>query len=208
MSIRLKTEDGDIILSGKGRDGKSGIPVPQTAEVGQVLAVKAVDSESKPIEWEVVNQLGGGDVDDLIKILRLEQSELPYGFYQGSAVVLNDEIHILGGTDNGNKHYKYNGTSWESVSTLPYDFYQGSAVVLNDEIHILGSNSDNLNHYKYDGTLWKSISTLPHSFYQGSAVVLSEKCIGLLGGPGTYFEPASASSNTKKYCRTKVQIIF
>lgn len=58
MSVRMKTEDGDIILSGKGKDGKdgtSGIPVPQVAEVGQVLSVKAVDSEGKPIEWETVN---------------------------------------------------------------------------------------------------------------------------------------------------------
>lgn len=70
-------------------------------------------------------------------------STLPYYFAYGSAVVLNDKIHILGGGD-GKKHYKWDGSSWTSVSTLPYYFYNGSAVVLNNEIHILGGT----NHYK------------------------------------------------------------
>ena len=70
-------------------------------------------------------------------------STLPYSFYNGSAVVLNDEIHILGcgSSSNYKSHYKYNGTSWVSVSTLPYDFSQGSAVVYNNDIHILGGSS-------------------------------------------------------------------
>ena len=65
-------------------------------------------------------------------------STLPYSFSGGSAIVLNNELHILGSNNSSyyTKHYKYNGTSWESVSTLPYDFYSGSAVVYNDEIHI------------------------------------------------------------------------
>ena len=81
----------------------------------------------------------------------ISKSTLPYNFYAGSAVVLNNEIHILGTYNTGNytKHYKYNGKSWSSVSTLPYNFYNGSAVVLNNEIHILGGNrsSDYIKHY-------------------------------------------------------------
>lgn len=33
------------------------IPIPQTASVGQVLAVKAVDENGKPTEWEVVDPM-------------------------------------------------------------------------------------------------------------------------------------------------------
>ena len=117
-------------------------------------------------------------------------STLPYDFYNGSAVVYNNEIHILGGSDgstgNGYKyHYKYNGTSWVSVSTLPYNFYYGSAVVLNNEIHILGGrgDSDNTKHYKYNGTSWESVSSLPYDFYDGSAVVYNNE-IHMLGGSG------------------------
>ena len=76
-----------------------------------------------------------------------------------------NEIHILG-SDNSSyrtSHYKFNGTSWESVSTLPYSFYGGSAVVYNDEIHILSSDDSNYytTHYKYDGNSWVNVSTLP-----------------------------------------------
>ena len=39
---------------------KNSLVVPQTAEVGQVLAVKAVDEDGKPTEWETV-KAGGGD---------------------------------------------------------------------------------------------------------------------------------------------------
>lgn len=40
------------------------IPVPATATVGQILAVKSVDSTNKPTEWETVDapQGGGGSV--------------------------------------------------------------------------------------------------------------------------------------------------
>ena len=116
-------------------------------------------------------------------------STLPYDFWRGSAVVLNGEIHILGGANGDHKsHYKYNGTSWVSVSTLPYEFYQGSAVVLNGEIHILGSYYKSgssypyaKRHYKFNGSSWVSVSTLPYEFYNGSAVVLNGE-IHILGG--------------------------
>ena len=114
----------------------------------------------------------------------VSESTLPYYFYNGSAAVLNNEIHILGGSGDGEtKHYKYNGTSWKSVSTLPYEFRYGSAVVLNNEIHILGSNSPNgeTSHYKFNGTSWESVSTLPYDFYDSSAVVYNNK-IHILGG--------------------------
>ncbi len=114
-----------------------------------------------------------------------EVSTLPYDFYGGSAVVLGDEIHILGSYVSGNytKHYKYSNGVWTSVSTLPYDFYSGSAVVLDDEIHILGSysNGNSTKHYKYSNGSWTSVSTLPYGFYSGSAVVLDGE-IHILGG--------------------------
>ena len=45
--------------------------------------------------------------------------QLPYNFYNGSAVVYNNEIHILGSNNSGNytKHYKYNGSSWTTNIT-------------------------------------------------------------------------------------------
>ena len=109
-------------------------------------------------------------------------STLPYDFYNGSAVVLNGEIHILGGhnssTNNNYKyHYKYNGTSWVSVSTLPYEFAYGSAVVYNDEIHIMSGSS---NHYAFNGASWRKLYDIP-SHANGSAVIYNDE-IHLLCG--------------------------
>ena len=87
------------------------------------------------------------------------------------------------------KHYKWNGSTWTSVSTLPYDFYYSSAVVLNNDIHILGSGGSvyNTKHCKWNGYTWESVSTLPYGFHNGSAVVLNND-IHILGGGGSgYF---------------------
>ena len=65
---------------------------------------------------------------------------LPYDFYYGSAVVFDNEIHILGGSGGTTNHYKWNGSSWTSVSTLPYNFCHSSAVVLDKNIYIMGSS--------------------------------------------------------------------
>ena len=125
------------------------------------------------------------------KTLEIGAVELPYDFNRGSAVVLNDEIHIMGSNNSSyyKAHYKWNGTEWTSVSTLPYNFYWSAAVVLNGEIHILGSSySSSLYtaHYKWNGTEWTSVSTLPYNFYKSAAVVYNNE-IHILGsnGPST-----------------------
>lgn len=58
---------GNVFVGGKSQDEgvkllKTGeaIPIPQTASVGQVLAVKAVDETGKPTEWEPVEIPSGG----------------------------------------------------------------------------------------------------------------------------------------------------
>ena len=117
--------------------------------------------------------------------------QLPYAFYEGSAVVCNNEIHILGGDSGTTNHYKYNGTSWTSVSSLSDSFCDGSAVVYNNEIHILGSSGGQTSHYKYNGSSWTSVSTLPYNFYYGSAVVYNNE-IHILGS-------YDSSNRTKHY---------
>ena len=93
-------------------------------------------------------------------------STLPYSFYDSSAVVYNNEIHILGSYNSSSynsssdytNHYKYDGSTWTNVSTLPYDFYCGSPVVLNNEIHILGGYDSNTKHYIVAIPLYKKLN--------------------------------------------------
>ena len=114
-------------------------------------------------------------------------TNVPYAFEYGTVVLFNNEIHVVGGNGASFKgHYKWNGTSWTSVSALPYNFYNGCAVVYNNEIHILGSgeNSYYKYHYKWNGTSWSSVSALPYNFYNGCAI-LNKGRIYLLGGSGS-----------------------
>lgn len=55
----LIEENGVIKRAPKGEVG--GIKIESVAEVGQVIAVKAVDAQGKPTEWECVD-MGGSDV--------------------------------------------------------------------------------------------------------------------------------------------------
>ena len=68
---------------------------------------------------------------------------LPSNFYIGSAVVLNGEIHILGGATSTNKHYKYKGSSWVELNSLPYKFTEGCAISIKGCIYIFGSSDSN-----------------------------------------------------------------
>ena len=146
---------------------------------------------------QIKNTLGGGKPEGLyawkkseigseLKEFNKSVSTLPYNFYGGSAVILNNEIHILGSMNSETKHYKWDGTSWTSVSTLPYRFNYSSAVVLNNEIHILGSGTSTTKHYKWDGSSWTSVGTLPYDFYRGSAVVLNGEIHILGSGNSSY----------------------
>ena len=71
---------GDVFVGGASQDEgvkllKTGeaIPIPQTASIGQVIAVKAVDGNGKPTEWEPVeipSSGGGGGGSSQWKIIR------------------------------------------------------------------------------------------------------------------------------------------
>ena len=130
----------------------------------------------------------GGDIMDQLELyetlLNMELPALLYISYDGSAVVLNNEIHIMGSsnpTGYRTKHCKYDGSSWTEVSTLPYAFASGSAVVYNNEIHILGSNGNGHAHYKWDGSTWTSVSTLPYGFNNNNSAVIHRDEIHILG---------------------------
>ena len=153
---------------------------PYKAYVGKNLIVGTYVPQLVKVDGTVVTE----DLNLVSILTDLKMGDLPYGFSEGSAVVLNNEIHILGGMVDGAAHYKFNGTSWVQVSTLPFSFYRGSAVVLNNEIHILNGT----NHYKFNGTSWVKVSTLPYAFYNSPAVVLNNE-IHILGsstGSSTY----------------------
>lgn len=88
----------------------------------------------------------------------------------GHCIVLNNILHILGGTNNPIMHYRWDGTEWVQASTLPINFVDGSVIVHNGNIHILSGTS----HYSWDGSSWGAVSTIPVSFINGDAVSLDK----------------------------------
>ena len=157
----------------------------KTSLVNAITEVKSVNDS----HVESVESMGSGastfwlSGDDSLAYNNKSVSTLPYYHYRGSAVVLNNEIHLLGGEGGATVHYKWNGSSWSSVSTIPYIFYQSCAVVYNNQIHLIGSSSNKTAHYKWNGSSWVSVSTLPYDFHRGSAVVLNNE-IHIMGGYG------------------------
>ncbi len=114
------------------------------------------------------------------KTLDIGEKGLPFSFRSGSAIVFDNEIHIIGGAAGGvdTKHYKWNGYDWTSDVDLPFQAEFSSLVVFNNEIHILGSNYSSSyykRHYKFNGSTWMSVSTLPYNFRRASAVVYNNE---------------------------------
>ena len=113
---------------------------------------------------------------------------LPFKFNNASTVVYNGELHILGGTNRARNHYKWDGNSWEYVSSLPGGYTNNGAVVLNNEIHIVGvgdqQDSVTNKHYKWNGSSWTLVSTLPSVYtrFDDGDVVLYNNQIHILGG--------------------------
>ena len=102
-------------------------------------------------------------------------STLPIDFYQGTAVVYNDKIHILGGQDNPTAHYAWDGSSWSEIAELPWNFTFGSAVVYNNEIHAFGPTPGFPYigyHYKFNGTQWTQDTNVPYSFNGNNRAVI------------------------------------
>lgn len=154
---------------------QSKITAPQTATVGQVLAVKAVSADGKPTEWEVVDQSGGGSEDDSLYIgLPLY---FPWGGY-GVNIKYNGKIYSFGGSHgiygvfDGERVYYVKG---EAPDVYLYDC---AVVECKNELHFLGGS----RHFKFDGTTWVTLENLPYSYSKsGGRVVVYNDEIHILG---------------------------
>lgn len=80
---------------------------------------------------------------------------IPFNFVNGSALVFEDKIHLIGSTvdSDAKKHYTWDSKSgWVRLKDLPFKFGKGSAVVYRGEIHLIGGtgigSSSGYNHYK------------------------------------------------------------
>lgn len=133
-----------------------------------------------------IHLLGGGDnVTENASHIKIDVKTdtatdvgtLPFKFDIGSAVVLNDEIHLLGSNREPTKHYKWDGKTWTKVSTIPFNVNYTVAVALNNEIHLIGGANNSMVHYKWDGETWTQLESCPASSDNSAraAVILNGK---------------------------------
>ena len=120
--------------------------------------------------------------EKIVSYLSITDMVLPYDFIGLTAVMYNNQIHVIGGNNasssNATYHIKWNGTEWVSASTVPIAFVDGRAVVFNDEIHLFSG----AYHYAFNGTSW-SEKTLPSGVDStGSSPVVYGNQLHLLGG--------------------------
>ena len=165
---------------------------PKKAFVKGVLVSLKIDSDNRKVY--IQNPISSGEETEACNVYgigryfteQVKLADIPCTFYEGCSAVLNNEIHVMVGSN----HYKYTTSSntWTKVSTLPNEyFYDSRAVALNNEIHVLGgislnsSTSGNTNHYKWNGSTWTLVSTLPYKFFFGDVVVYKNE-IHMLGG--------------------------
>ena len=105
----------------------------------------------------------------------------PCNVVKSSAVVYNNKIHLLGGSEHPRAHYSYDGNSWTKESELPYDFINGSAVVHEGNLHLLGGSGNLTSHYIYKEGVWQKWYDLPYNFEGGSCISYDDN-INILGG--------------------------
>ena len=100
------------------------IPAPATAEIGQVVAVKAVDESGKPTEWEAVGGGSGGETTTIYYAygaylytdeeltVKASKDEVIAAFAAGSVRIVRDTQSVSG--------YYYNPVFWKARTDDEY----------------------------------------------------------------------------------------
>lgn len=114
----------------------------------------------------------------------LSASSVPYSKGYTKFVSTENNVHMIGGYQNGKAHYIYDGSTWtQSVNTPIFMLDSMSrAIRYKNEVHIFGYTNDssssdrhkNHYHYKFDGEKWVYMSKLPEKRYLKPFVVDDE----------------------------------
>ena len=103
------------------------------------------------------------------------------------SVVYNNEIHVMGGNGHLTDHYKWNRSTWVSVSTLPIELRSNSICVYENKIHIMGGIGSGYayKHYSWDGSTWSEETSSPNQVSENAILVVLNGVFHIL--VGNYF---------------------
>ncbi len=147
--------------------------------------------------------IGGYNSAALTNVLRFNGTTwtqvrgLPGPRNHAACGVLNDSLHVIGGSDGGTSYtnvWQYNGVSWSEVQGLPVNMSGMECDRLGGSLYLVGSLSALTNVYRYDGASWSQVEGLPSSRRLVSAATLEDGFYAL-GGRGSL----TMSSNVFRY---------
>ena len=102
-----------------------------------------------------------------------------YHFIIRGITVYNNEIHVLG---NDNKHYKWNGNTWNQVSNLPYNADGAVLTTFKNTLCLLGGAGEyRFNYYKYNNSNWVEQNKIKYSCYNANCIEYNNNLYGLQG---------------------------
>lgn len=114
-----------------------------------------------------------------------KETDVPYDFYMGNAVVYHGKVHLLGSRDNPTAHYSWDGENWTQESILPHNCILSGAIVWNNKIYIFGSNTiytvDVRAVYSWDGYQWTQEADTPINYHGINREHIFKKYIHLIG---------------------------
>lgn len=142
----------------RNRLGQSG-----SSESGTVVYINGVKSRASRV--------------DLDEIIPMPYVQIPSESYEPQCVIFNNELHLVGGNnlENYKSHIKWNGTSWENVSTLP-DNICGIAIADENHIYILSSYGSSTHYvYAWDGTQWTQYGSFGANPKYGRMVIYNNE---------------------------------
>jgi len=148
------------------------------------------------------------------KLEYIKLANIPYEFYNGSAVAVGTDIYLLGGnsTTTNKNNYRYDTLTdtYTKMTDIPYEFYNGSAVAVGTDIYLLGGvgASNNKNNYRYNPKVdtYSKLTNMPTEITDGSAVSINN-VIYLLRGTSKYKTQIKISPQISKYKYDGIELI-
>lgn len=114
-----------------------------------------------------------------------QETDIPYNFYQGAAVIFQGKVHLIGGAESPTAHYSWDGENWVQESTLPHNCILTGAIVWQGKLYIFGSATiytyDVNAVYSWDGYQWTQEANTPVSFHGINRAHIFKKFIHLIG---------------------------
>lgn len=117
-----------------------------------------------------------------------ENYTLPKPFYNGSAVVYDEKIHILGGDEYSKDHYSFDGINWSLESNMGFTPREKneSALLYNNKIYIPGiEQNDSYRFYYFDNGSWIKgpiIPTISERSMKINCMIVYNNKIHIFGG--------------------------